>query len=242
MKFFKSSYDKAFEEGGVMNMRKSLLCILVFLFMVTSVYAFGGPAPVKKAAYPYLVDNFEDGNFNKDPEWFTFDAVIPSIARNSNLKEGEPNVSANVGEYSLNLAGTAKDWYVGGMGVVLGIDATGYDSFDLDIYSYGETSGKLKIELYDDDNGNSDIEVGRDWKPLYDDLFVSEIEVNWTGFKHVSVPIKEFKIEGAGNKTWDPNLKNGSGGLVKVQLISVATTQTGSVNYNVDNLELGVSK
>lgn len=210
--------------------------------MVTSVCAMGGPAPVKKAAYPYLVDNFEDGNFNKDPEWFTFDLIIPSIAKNTSLNEGDSKTAAGVGEYSLNLTGKAKDWYVGGIGVVLGIDATGYDSFEIDIYGNGDVSGKLKIEVYDDDNGNSDIEVGKDWKPLYDDLWTSEIDINWTGWKHLSIPIKEFKVEGAGNKVWDPNLKNGSGGLVKVQLISVATTQTGSVNYNVDNLELGVSK
>jgi len=223
-------------------MKKALLCILVLLFTVSCAYAFGGPAPVKKAAYPYLIDNFEDGNFNKDPEWFTFDNIIPAIARNSDLGGGDSQVAANVGVYSLKLSGTAKDWYVGGIGVVSGIDATGYDSFELDIYGNGENSGKLKVELYDDDNGNTDIEVGKDWKPLYDDLFSSEIDVNWTGWKHVSIPIKSFKLEGAGNKTWDPNLKNASGGLVKLQLISVATTQTGSVNYNVDNLELGVSK
>jgi hypothetical protein len=128
------------------------------------------------------------------------------------------------------------------MGVMLGIDASGYDSFNIDIYGYGENSGKLKIELYDDDNGNSDIEVDKNWKPLYDDLWTYELDVNWTGWKHLSIPINEFKNFGRGDSVWDTNLKNGSGGLVKVQLIAVATTQTGSINFNIDNLELGVTK
>ena len=209
-------------------MRKILLCILVFLFMVTAASAMGGSAPAKKAAYPYLIDNFEDGNYNKDPEWFTFDAIVPSIA--------------NVGTYSLKLTGTAKDWYVGGMGVMLGIDATGYDAFNIDIYGNGENSGKLKVELYESVTGKTEIEVGKDWKPLHDNLWSNEIEVNWTGWKHLSIPIKEFINEGHGSNVWNPKLINGQGGLVKVQLISVATTQTGSVNYNVDNIELGVSK
>lgn len=223
-------------------MKKGLVCFMVFLFMVSVAHAFGGPAPVKKAAYPYLIDNFEDGNFSKEPEWFSFDGIVPAIAKNQKLKEGDPAAAANAGEYSLSLSGAAKDWYVGGMGVMLGIDASGYDSFNIDIYGYGENSGKLKIELYDDDNGNSDIEVDKNWKPLYDDLWTYELDVNWTGWKHLSIPINEFKNFGRGGSVWDTNLKNGSGGLVKVQLIAVATTQTGSINFNIDNLELGVTK
>lgn len=223
-------------------MKKALLCLLVMVFAATAVLAMGGSAPAKKAAYPFLIDNFEDGNFNKDPEWYSFDNIVPAIERNSELKEGDMDVAANVGTYSLKLSGNAKDWYVGGMGVMLGIDATGYDKFDIDIYGNGENSGKLKIELYESLSGSTDIPVGKDWKPLNDNLWAKEIEVNWTGWKHLSVPIKEFKNEGHGNGVWGPKLINGKGGLVKAQLISVANTQTGSVNYNVDNIELGVSK
>jgi hypothetical protein len=217
-------------------MKKALLCLMVLVFMVTTAFAMGGsaPAPAKKAAYPFLIDNFEDGNYNKDPEWFTFDKVVPTIAKNSS--------GSNGGEYSLKITGSAKDWYVGGMGLMLGIDATGYDQFDIDVFGNGEASGKLKVELYESVTGNTEIEVGKDWKPLHDNLWAKEIEVNWTGWKHLSIPIKEFKNEGHGNGVWNPKLINGKGGLVKVQLISVATTQTGSINYCVDNLELGVSK
>jgi hypothetical protein len=223
-------------------MKKALLCVLVFFFMVTAVFAMGGPAPVRRAAYPYLIDNFEDGNYNKDPEWYTFDGIIPSIVDNISFREGDLKVADNVGTYSLKLTGTAKDWYVGGIGVMLGIDATGYDLFNIDVYGNGDNSGKLKIELYESVTGKNDIEVGKDWKPLHDNLWTKEIDVNWTGWKHLSLPIKEFTNEGHGSNVWNPKLINGQGGLVKAQLISVATTQTGSVNYNVDNIELGISK
>ena len=225
-------------------MKKILAALILLLVMPTLVLAMAGKAPqvVKKAAYPYLIDNFEDGNFNKDPEWFTFDKIVPTIVKNSTLQGGEQDVAANIGNYSLSLKGNASDWYVGGIGSVMGIDASGYDSFELDVYGNGENSGLLKIELYDDDNGNADIEVDRNWKPVSDDLWTYELPIKWNGWKHVSVPISQFKVSGGGNKAFDPNLKNASGGLVKIQLICVATSQTGSVDFNIDSVELGVKK
>lgn len=216
-------------------MRKTaVVAFLLVLTISVCAYAFGGPAPstttAKPAAYPYLIDNFEEGKTDK---WFIFDGLVPVIERNGR------SVQATQGNYSLKLAGVASDWYVGGMGMVLGIDATGYKSFEMDVLGRGEGSGRLKVELYDDDNGNADIEVDKNWKPMYDDLYVAEIDVNWTGWKHISIPFSDFKVEGNGNKRFDPNLSGGSGGLVKIQLICVATSQTGSVDMAIDNLELG---
>lgn len=224
-------------------MKKLLALIILVLVMPVLCYGLGvAPEKAKRAAYPYLIDNFEDGNFNKDPEWFTFDKVIPTVAKNSSLKSGDPAVASNVGEYSLNLKGAASNWYVGGIGTVLGIAAAGYDSFEIDIYGNGENSGLLKIELYDDDNGNSDIEVDKSWKPLYDDLWSYEQKIDWVGWKHVSIPVSQFTNAGRGNGVFDPGLKNNSGGLVKIQLICVANAETGSIDFNIDNLELGVKK
>ncbi len=225
-------------------MKKVLALLILLLVMPVLCYAMGGPAPqkVKKAAYPYLIDNFEDGNFNKDPEWYTFGKVVPSAAKNADLKGGEADVLANVGTYSLNLKGTASNWYVGGMGMILGIDATGYDSVDLDVYGNGENSGTLKIELYEDRKGSSDVDVDKNWVPVYDNLWSYELPVKWNGWKHVSVPISQFKVTGGGDKIWNPTTKGGKYGLIKVQLICVAASQTGAIDFNVDNLELGVKK
>jgi len=223
-------------------MKKFLAALLFLVFVVPAVYGMGAAPEGPSAAYPYLIDNFEDGTYTKDPEWFTFDNLVLNISRNSRLQEGDSSVLANLGEYSLYLSGSATDWYVGGMGCVLGIDASGYATFDADVYGTGDGSGVLKIELYDDDNGNSDIEVDKNWKPLYDDKWEYRVNVDWSGWKHLSIPFSEFTNAGRGNGSFDPNLQGGSGGLVKIQLICVANSQTGSINYNIDNLELGTGK
>jgi hypothetical protein len=222
-------------------MKKILLCLgLILVFSVASLAM--GHAPQKKAAYPFLVDNLEDGNNNKDPEWFVFDGLILTIVKNSTLQTAAQASSTNVGEYSLKLSGSATNWYVGGMGTLPMIDASGYDALELDVYGTGPDSGKLKIEFYDDDHNSKEIEVDKNWKPLYDDLFTAEIAVDWTGWKHVAIPLNTFKVEGNGNKAWDPTTKNGSSGLKKIQLIALATSQTGSVDFNVDDLELTATK
>jgi hypothetical protein len=222
--------------------RKTMFVFICLVFIASMSLGFGGPAPAPKAAYPYLIDNFEDGTYAEEPEWFVFDNIIPMIMKNTTLQDGDPKVVGNIGEYSLNLKGSTTSWYVGGIGTVLGVDAAGYSTVEIDIYGYGEGSGRMKIELYDDDNNNAEIEVDKDWKPISDDLYVYETNVDWTGWKHFSIPISEFTIEGNGNKSWDPNLGGGSGGLVKVQIICVANEETGTVNYNIDNLEMGVGK
>jgi hypothetical protein len=223
-------------------MKKVILLLICLFFATTASWAFGGPPSVKIAAYPYLVDNLEDGTYSEEPEWFVFDNVIPMVMKNTKLQEGDPKVVANLGEYSLNLKGSTTSWYIGGIGLVLGVDASGYSTVDVDIYGYGEGSGRIKIELYDDDNNNAEVEVDKNWKPLYDDQYVYEIIVDWSGWKHLSIPISEFTIEGNGNKTWDPDLGGGSGGLIKLQIITVANEETGTIKYNIDNLELGISK
>lgn len=226
-------------------MKKILAAAIVVLIMPVLCFAMGGQAPekssskspVKRAAYPYLIDNFEDGNFEKSPEWFVFDGISTTIVKNTTLKGGDVS-----GQYSLNIKGTARDWYVGGMGTVLNIDASGYDTFEMDVYGNGENSGMLKVELYDDDNGNTDVEVDKNWKPTSDDLWSYELKIDWSGWKHVSIPVSQFKNFGKGDGVYNPNLKNSSGGLIKLQLICVASSQTGSIDFNLSNIELGVSK
>lgn len=231
-------------------MRKALAVLILVISMAALSYAMGWPTPgsapktpttVKSspAAYPYLIDNFSSGTIDKAPVWFVFDNLIPTIVKSATLKGGDAAVEANNPPYALLLKGSAKDWYVGGMGTVLDLDTTPYDSFSIDVYGNGETSGILKIELYDDDNNNKDVEVDKIYVPMYDDLWSYEVKVDWKGWKHVSVPFHQFKASGNGNKVWDPSTKNGSAGLVKIQLICVAPAQTGSINYAIDNLELG---
>jgi len=180
--------------------------------------------------YPvFLIDDFEDGLYTESPEWYVFDNTIPSMAQNSRLPDPDLNYLKSLGKYSLQLRGATSNWYVGGIGAVLQSNVAGYDTFVLSVYGYGQYSGVLKIELYDDDNNNGEIEVDPKWLPLYDDRFIFEVPITWKGWRPVVLAIKDFKIEGGGNKVFDP-------GLVKVQLIGIANSESGSVKFNIDNL------
>lgn len=219
---------------------KKLLCIALVLAVSLFASGFGEPPAKEKASYPHLIDNFEDGTFAEEPEWFVFDNITPVIVKNSKLQDGDAAVVKNIGEYSLKLSGSTTGWYVGGLGSVLGIDASKYDTVEIDVYGNGENTGRVKIELYDDDNNNAEIEVDKDWKPVYDDLFVTEIAIDWSGWKHLSIPISDFAVEGGGNKKFDPDLVDGSSGLNKIQIICLTTEETGDFDCNIDNIELGV--
>lgn len=211
-------------------MTKACVNLAILLFCLATI-APASPPP------SLLIDDFEDGKYTEQPEWFVFDNVKPQLVVNSRLKDGDSQVLGRAGQYSLLVEGEAQDWYAGGLGTALWLDATSYNLLQFDVYGYGEKSGAIKIELYDDDNNNKEIEVNEAWKPTCDDLFTTEFQVNWIGWKHISLPIQEFTVEGRGNKVYDPNLNNGSCGLAKIQIICLANTQSGKVKYNLDNLK-----
>jgi hypothetical protein len=179
-----------------------------------------------------MVDDFNDGEFKKSPEWWTFDKVNVTITKNP-AKSG----------YALSVKGAAKDWYVGGIGTYIAKDKQDLSkaaTLDMDIYGYSPNSGTLKIELYDDDNGNWQIEQNpKTFNPLYDDRFTYELNIDWKGWKHVSIPLAEFVDTNpeAGDNIWNPQQTGGSGGLLQMQLISIAGSKTGKINYVLDNLE-----
>ncbi|MFA4858246.1 MAG: hypothetical protein WC901_06845 [Candidatus Margulisiibacteriota bacterium] len=227
--------------------KKMLIGFVILVFCLPLVCGFGSTPKTdssssSSAQYKHLIDNFEDGDLEAAPEWFKFDAAKIKVEKNSTRKDGDAAVVEAVGAYSINVTGNTTKWYVGGMGTMLGIDASKYRSIEMDVYGNGPDSGKIKVEVYDDDNGNNDIEVGSNWVPKYDDLMYFEINVNWKGWKHVSIPFDQLTISnpGKGNGTFDPSTAGGSGGLVKVQMIFVSNTETGKINFNIDNLELGI--
>ncbi|MGB9613172.1 MAG: hypothetical protein ACPL4K_03235, partial [Candidatus Margulisiibacteriota bacterium] len=149
------------------------------------------------------------------------------------------------GNYSLGLSGMAKNWYAGGCGTYLAKerqDLSKYTNLRLDIYGNGPGSGTLKIELFDDDNNNWQVEQdpAKNYAPIYDDKFTYEIRVDWTGWKRVSIPIADFADENPliGDDVWNPFQTGGSGGLLQMQFICLASSDKGKVNYQVDNVML----
>lgn len=233
-----------------------LLASLVVLGLALSANAMGGPAPQKteeaKTAAPvalaekvFLVDDFESGSIKSPREWWTFELKKAEAVSNSDLKDGDAQVAAAVGKYSLQLAGTCKNWYAGGAGTYLakeGQDLSKYTNFQMDVYGNGPGSGTIKIELVDDDAHSWSIETdpAKNYMPTKDDLWSYELKVDWQGWKRVSIPFADFVVEnpGAGDGIWNIQQTNGSGGLLQMQLICLGSTDKGNINFNVDNVAL----
>ena len=216
------------------------------------VSGFGGPAPAAegKGGYGpniYMIDDFEDGDYTSNPEWWRFDNVNLKVVDNSDYQTGDQTSLNEIKKYSLNVAGTCTDWYCGGMGTYTarkGADFSKYNTFQMDVYGNGVGSGTIKIELYDDDNGNWVIEQDpkKNYAPIYDDLFAYNLIVDWRGWKRVSIPIADFMDEnpGVGDDIWNPDQTGGSGGLIQTQIIFVGSQKSGSARLNIDNVSLAV--
>ncbi|MFC1496123.1 hypothetical protein ACFL52_01770 [Candidatus Margulisiibacteriota bacterium] len=183
----------------------------------------------------YLVDNFESESYSK---WFSFGNLDLNINKNPRTAKHDL-VADSCGDFSLGISGAATDWYIGGIGLELGIDASSYSRIQLDIFGNG-AKGKIKIELYDDDNGTQQIEQDENWQPLYDDKWAVEIPVLGKGFTRFSIPFTAFTDENpkVGDGIFNPTKKNGSGGLVRMQLIFVAAEKIGSIDIALDNVLL----
>jgi hypothetical protein len=177
------------------------------------------------------VDDFEDANFKRQPKWWTFDQANLSV-------EAEERGDSN---YCLKVGGSTANWYVGGIGTYIGTDASRFTHLQLDVYGTGKGSGRMKIEIFEDDNGNQQIEQDpkKNFAPLFDDKWVYEMDIDWKGWKTVSILLSDFKDEnpGVGDDVWNPSQKNGSGGLIQIQFIFTASKKEGAVNFKIDNVK-----
>jgi hypothetical protein len=190
-----------------------------------------------------MIENFEDGNFTSNPEWWKFDNISASVADNSQYQAGDPAVAAAVGRYSLNITGNSSDWYAGGMGTYLAKKNNNlgrYNAVQMDVFGNGPGSGTIKIELVDDDKGNWQVEQDSRGVPLYDDKFVYNTTVDWRGWKRIVIPFSDFALDnpGKGDGVLTAAQENGKGGLLQMQLIFIAPQKVGSLNYNLDNISL----
>ena len=177
----------------------------------------------------YLVDNFESNSASK---WFSFGSLSVKPIGNPQMKKRDL-IAESCGSYILGVKGSASDWYVGGIGTDLTLDAGAYSRLQLDIYG-SKYNGKIRIELYDDDNGNAQIEQDKNWQPLYDDKLAVEIPVLGKGFTRISIPFSAFVDEnpGIGDDKWNPS------GFSRLQMIFVAQRKSGKVDIGLDNVLL----
>jgi len=189
----------------------------------------------------YLIDNFESGVTGGGTRWWGFDNLKTEIVENDPIIQNDL-VAESCGKYSLHLSGSGDDWYVGGLGTDIGLDASGYTRFQIDVYGHNQFKGKLLIQFFEDDNSNRSIEQDseKNYEPTKDDKWEAEVNILGQGFTRVSIPLSAFRDvnPGVGNDKWDPDQKDGSGGLLKLQLVAILGEQKGKIDFRIDNLLL----
>jgi len=189
----------------------------------------------------YLIDNFEDGDITSSPRWWQFGEIEVSIVPNP-VAADKDLIAESCGMFSLNMSGSTNDYYVGGIGSDIGVDANDFSRFQIDVYGNQPGGAILKIELFDDDNNNYSIEQNpdNDYNPFFDDKLEAKIFIQGQGFTRTSIPFSAFvdANPGVGDDIWNPGQDNGSGGLMKIQLVAITEQQHGSLDFNIDNLLL----
>ena len=231
-------------------MKQKILFGLGLVWLLTC--GFGGPAPKHPvmasdtsalSGGTFLIDNFENGDYTTSPVWWKFDHITPKVVENTDYKSGDHDVVREIGNYSLKITGTAKNWYAGGMGTYLakeGQDLGGFNALQLDVYGNGAGSGTIKIELVDDDKGNWKVEQDSKGVPLYDDKFSYNLTVDWDGWRRVGIPLSDFVLDnpGHGNGVLTLSPVNKGGGLLQISFVFLGGKESGPLGYNIDNIKL----
>lgn len=183
----------------------------------------------------YLVDDFADGDFDANPQWWSFGNIYLSV------EENNKDEFAYLGDHSLRMKGESPGWYIGGVGRLLGIDTKPYNAIKLLIRGYGPKSGNLVLELYDDDNNNWAIELHPNdpSTPLKDDKFIYTLPVTWFGWKVVILELKDFVDDNKnfGDNIFNPYITDNSGGLLQMQLLLLSSKKDSWAKVDIDSIK-----
>lgn len=214
-----------------MYRRSFVALVLLLCCSISPVLSFGEPVRTTYVADAtgLTLEDFSSGQLGVN--WWRFGNLQERIV--------VPD-AAEVGPKVLMLDGVAAGWYVGGRGMYIGKDASTYQGLELWLFGNGVDSGKITIQLFEDDNGNAQVEQDHQYKSTHDDQFDYEIKVDWHGWKKVQIPFTAFKDvnPGIGNDQWDPFMLGGSAGLVQVQFIFVAASEKGAVHSGLGTIRL----
>lgn len=178
--------------------------------LLAGVLAIYTSAALARSGSIVVIDDFESA---RCPKWWTF-GFLP-FERGSS----EPGAHA---DHVLVARGPAPGAYGHGRGLFLERDLGGRKRLLMLVRGDGPGSGRIKIELCEDDNGNWEIEKRPPlYVPLFDDRFVHELNVDWRGWREVEIPLALFRDDnpGGGNGVFDPARDLTSGGLLELQLL-----------------------
>lgn len=188
------------------------------------------------AAKVLVIDNFEDGNLTEKPKWFAVGNAKAAVQKTDKTE------FKYLGDYALRLQGETDMYFIGGIGAFLGFDATPYNFIKMLIRGRGSKTGTLQIELFDDDNNNRILERHPvvPSETAYDDKFIYSFDIDWSGWKVVIIPIKHFRDDNPniGDNIFNPNTRNGSGGLLQMQILAFSAEEKGSIDIQIDSIKM----
>ena len=174
-----------------------------------------------------MVDDFDGAP--GCPAWWHFGAV--TVTRSPSPASGTQH---------LQIRGGLSPVFAHGMGLFIHEDIGPRRTLQMDVRGRGPGSGRIKIEVSEDDNQNWEVEkTPPQYAPLYDDRFSFELAVDWSGWKTVTLPLSRFVDDnpGRGNDVLDPERQGTSGGLLELQLLfSAAERDAPSVHMDIDNI------
>jgi fucose 4-O-acetylase-like acetyltransferase len=196
------------------------------LFALATVLAVYTSAVMARANVALVVDDME--RRAGCPAWWQFgDLEIDHVADAD-------------GSTVMRIRGRAPGMFAHGIGLYMDRDIGERRTLHLDVRGYGPSSGRMKVELLEDDNGNWDIEKDeRLFVPTHDDRFVREIRVDWDGWRQLELSTDTFVDDnpGRGNDVFDPHRDMTSGGLLEIQLLfAPASPESDEIQLDIDNI------
>lgn len=186
------------------------------------------------AAKLFLLDHFEDGDYLKNPTWWSFGPLKLSVGYNTSSGN-----TPFVQKRSLFFQGEGTR-YVGGVGMYYPKDLSAFEGLRLVLWGNGPSSGHLQIQLFDDDNGNFVVETFSNMKntPSKDDVFLHTLRIDWEGWREVLIPFSEFHDgnKSVGDDVWNPKQTAGSGGFLQLQLIAMTSKPGLPIFFKLDSI------
>ncbi len=201
-------------------------------------YAWRGPTAsatddILQPVSTTLVEDFEDRDLTG---WWGFGELLFSVVENS-AGQYEPTIQGR----SVRLEGQANDRYIGGCGRVLGLDSSRFNAIKLLIKgNLPRKSGTLIVELYpsQDDAWLKESEERRRWFLKYEHRYTYTLEINWKGWRLVTIPFKAFLKDGARVRhlLYNPSTNTGAGTLIQLQFLILSGTKKGRADFQVDSI------
>ena len=183
----------------------------------------------------YEIEDFEDGDITENPTWAFFGKL------NHALTDNKKGVKWT-GKHSLHLTGKAKNFYIAGATLFMNQNINSYQTLKLSVKNNSKKDFFLQIELFDDDNFNTVIEVAKKSPDIVtqDDKFIYKQVIEGKQWEILYIPLRLFADvnPNVGDNIWNPSTRKGSGGLVQMQFLFICEDKKAEIDVELDNIKL----